>query len=152
MSDPRDPRPPLASLVFGYGAMAPLVIAAIGAWVLPRAWPVTAVHLAAIWAALILAFVGGVRRGFGFAVPGASTAAEVAAGIAYFALAGLGLLLMPYAWLALWPLMVGFAAVALFDRRAAVRGLAPAHFAALRPPQMLLGAAALAAMWARVMF
>ena len=152
MPDPRDPRPPFNSLVLGYSVMVPLVLAAIGAWVLPRTWPVTAVHLAAIWAALILAFVGGVRRGFGFATPGASTATEVAAGVAYFVMAGLGLLMMPYAWLALWPLMVGFASVALLDRRAAVRGLAPAHFAALRPPQMLIGAASLAALWARVMF
>lgn len=151
MTDPRDPRPPAASLLLGYGAMLPLILAAIGAWVMPRAWPVAAVHLAVIWAALILAFVGGVRRGFGFATPGAGTAAEATAGIVYFTLGGLALLLMPYAWLALWPLVVGFVLVALLDRQAARRGLAPAHFAALRLPQMLIGAAALALMWVRVM-
>lgn len=151
MTDPRDRHVPLVSLILGYGAMAPLVLAAIGAWVLPRSWPVAAVHLAVIWAALVLAFVGGVRRGFGFATPAAGTAVTTVPGIACFALAGVALVAMPYDWLALGPLAIGFVLVALLDRRAAVRGLAPAHFARLRPPQMLIGAAAIAAMWARVM-
>lgn len=151
MTDPRDPRPPLASLVFGYGAMVPLVLAAVGAWTLPRDWPVAMVDRAIIWAALVLAFVGGVRRGFGFAAPVARTRAEVVAGVTYFVLAGLALLAKAFAWLALGPLAIGFVLVALLDRRAALRGLAPAHFAQLRPPQMLLGAAAIAALWLRVM-
>ena len=150
MTDPRDPVPPPASLVFGHGAMIPLVLAAAGAWLLPGGWPPVAVRLAVIWAALILAFVGGVRRGFGFAAPTAGTAAEIAAAVAYFAFGGLALVAMPYPVVALWLVAVGFVAVALFDGRAARRGRAPAHFARLRPPQMLVGAAALVVLWLRV--
>ena len=150
MTDPRDPRPPANSLVFGYGAMLPLVLAAIAAWVLPRAWPVTAVHLAVIWAALVLAFVGGVRRGFGFATPGASTLVEIVAAIGYFTIAGLSLV-VPFVSTSLALLAAGYALAALLDRRAALRGNAPAHFARLRPPQLLLGCAGLAACWVWVM-
>lgn len=151
MDNPRD-RVPAASLIFGYGAMVPLVLAAVGAWGLPRAWPVTAVRLAVIWGALVLAFVGGVRRGGGFMAPGTPPNAGLGAAVAYFALAGLALVATPYDWIALPPLVAGFALCALLDRAAARRGAVPPHFAALRPPQMLLGAAALLAMWLRVMF
>lgn len=141
---------PTDSLIFGYGPMLPLVAAGIGAWVLPEPWPMLAVRLAVIWAALILAFIGGVRRGFGFATPGASTVAELAAAVAYVALAGLALL-VPWPHQALLLLVLGYVLAALLDRRAAVRGDAPRHFARLRPPQLLLGAAGLAACLAFVL-
>lgn len=150
MSDPDDPRPPVNSLVLGYGPMLPLVAAGIGAWVLPTYWPYVATRLAIIWAALILAFIAGVRRGYGFGDPRASTAVEIATMMTYFVLAGLALV-VPYGWIAVPLLMVGFAAVALLDRRAALAGNAPAHFARLRVPQMLLGLAGLALVWARIM-
>ena len=138
---------PTDSIVFGYGPMLPLVAAGIGAWVLPAPWGVLAVRLAIIWGALILSFIGGVRRGFGFARAEASTAVELAAAVAYVTVAGLALL-VPYAATGVALLSAGYALAALLDRRAALRGNAPAHFARLRVPQLLLGCAGLIACWA----
>jgi len=142
-----DPRIPPTSVAFGFGPMLPLVLAALGAWGLEGRWALLAIHLALIWGALILAFVGGVRRGFGFGQDRASTRAEIAAAVAYVTLAGLALV-VPYWTTALSLLVVGYVLAALLDARAARRGDAPAHFARLRPPQLLLGAASLAALWA----
>ena len=137
---------PLDSIVFGYGPMLPLIAAGVGAWVLPAPWATLVVRLAIIWAALILSFIGGVRRGFGFATPGASTAIEIVAAVAYVTIAGLALL-VPLAATALALLAAGYALAALLDCRAALSGNAPAHFARLRPPQLLLGCGGLAACW-----
>lgn len=143
-------RIPTDSIIFGYGPMLPLVAAGIGAWVLPPAWGVLAVRLAIIWGALILSFIGGVRRGFGFATPRASTPVEIVAAVVYVTIAGLALL-VPFVGTALALLAAGYALAALLDRRAALAGNAPAHFARLRPPQLLLGCAGLVACWAWVM-
>lgn len=137
---------PADSVLFGFGPMLPLVAAGIGVWVLPQPWPFLAIQYAVVWGALILAFIGGVRRGFGFARPEASTATEIAAAVAYFSIAGLALV-VPYARISLALLAAGYAFAALLDRRAAQRGDAPAYFARLRPPQLLLGCAGLAACW-----
>ena len=146
---PSDARIPVDSLIFGYGPMLPLVAAGIGAWLLPDAWAGVAIRCAIVWGALILSFIGGVRRGFGFARAEASTAAELTAAVAYVTIAGLALVL-PFVALDTALLAVGYALAALLDRRAALRGDAPAHFARLRVPQLLLGCAGLAACWARL--
>jgi hypothetical protein len=126
--------------------MLPLVAAGAGVWVLPRAWPVLAIQLAITWAAVILAFIGGVRRGFGFGRQ-LRTSAEIVAATLDVLLAAAALL-APQPSTALAILIVGYALAALLDRRAALTGDAPAHFATLRPPQLLLGAAGLAGCWA----
>jgi hypothetical protein len=143
---PDDARAPLSSLIFGIGPMLPLVAAGIGAWALPRAWPLLAVQLAIVWAATILAFIGGVRRGYGFG-RSLRTSAEIVASALDLLLA-VAALLAPRPSTSLAILVVGFALAALLDRRAALAGDAPAHFAGLRPPQLLLGAAGLAGCWA----
>ncbi|WP_341207745.1 DUF3429 domain-containing protein [uncultured Sphingomonas sp.] len=143
-------RIPLDSIVFGYGPMLPLVAAGAGAWVLTPGWGLIAVRLAIIWGALILSFIGGVRRGFGFATPHASTPVEIVAAVGYVTIAGLALV-VPFVSTALALLAAGYALAALLDRRAALAGNAPAHFARLRPPQLLLGCAGLALCWAWVM-
>ena len=145
-SRPDDPRIPLASMIFGYGPMLPLVAAAVGCWVLGGGWPFLAIRLAVIWAALILSFIGGVRRGFGFGAE-RSTVRELVAAASYVAVAGLALV-SPRADWAMALLAVGYLVAALFDRRAAVAGDAPLHFARLRPPQLLIGAAGLVGCWA----
>ena len=146
-TDPAAPCVPLSSLVLGVGPMLPLVAAGIGCWTLPGAWPLLAIQLAIFWAALILAFIGGVRRGFGFGNPQASTRAEIVASALYVLLAGLGLV-SPRPSVGLSLLIIGYVLAALLDRRAALAGDAPLHFAQLRPPQLLLGAAGLAGCWA----
>ena len=143
-------RIPTDSIVFGYGPMLPLVAAGVGAWVLAPGWGLIAVRLAIVWGALILSFIGGVRRGFGFATQGASTPVEIVAAVGYVTIAGLALV-VPFVSTSLALLAAGYALAALLDRRAALAGNAPAHFARLRPPQLLLGCAGLAACWAWVM-
>jgi hypothetical protein len=141
------PDVPADGLILGYGPMLPMVAAGAGAWLLPQPWPVWAVQLGIIWGALVLAFIAGVRRGFGFGYPQASKPVEIAASIAYFTLAGLGLVIARPS-MALLVLIVGYVLAALLDRRAALRGDAPAYFATLRPRQLLIGAAGLAGLWA----
>lgn len=141
-----DPHVPLNSAILGYGPMLPLVAAALGAWFAPGL-ALLAVRLAIIWGALILTFVGGVRRGFGFGVDRASTAGEIATSTLYFTLAGLALVVPRADW-AIVLLLLGHGAVAWLDRRAALAGNAPLHFARLRPPQMAIGCIALAALLA----
>lgn len=146
-----DPRIPANSAVLGYGPMLPLVAAALGAWFGTGVLPEIALRLAVIWAALILSFIAGVRRGFGFGVDRASTASEIAHSVAYFALVGLALI-APYPDQALGLLILGYLLAAWLDRRAALAGNAPRHFARLRPPQLGLGAASLIAIWTWLIF
>ncbi|MCD2323012.1 DUF3429 domain-containing protein [Sphingomonas sp. IC-56] len=147
-SQPDSARIPTASIVFGFGPMLPIAAAAIGAWTLPSPWPQMAVQLAIIWAAIILAFVAGVRRGYGFGAPGASTPRAIIAMLLYFVPAGLALVCArfdaPVAALAL--LTFGYLLVIVFDRHAARSGDAPAHFARLRGPQMLIAVLGLVAL------
>lgn len=143
MADPDSPAVPLNSRILGFGPMLPLVLAGAGAWVLEGDRALLVIRLAIVWGALILAFIGGVRRGFGFGNPAASTRTEIVAAIAYFTLAGLALL-APQAAIALGLLIVGFALAALLDTRAALHRDAPAHFARLRGPQLALGSLGLA--------
>lgn len=139
---------PLDSILFGFGPMLPFVAAALGAWLLPAPWPAIATRLAIAWGALILAFLAGVRRGFGFGDPAASTMVEIATMLIYFVLGGLALV-VPSVSAALVLLILGFALVPLLDGRAASRGDAPAHFARLRPPQMAMAVLSLVALLLR---
>jgi len=144
---------PLESLVFGYGPMAPFAAAAVGTWALPAPWPVVATGLAIIWGAIILVFVGGVRRGYGFGNAAASTIHEIATMLVYVVLGGLSLVLadlgQPAGALGL--LIVGFVLAPAFDRRAAFTGDAPAYFARLRGPQMTIAVVTLAALLAHLL-
>lgn len=146
--DATRPDTPADGAILGYGPMLPLVVAGIGAWLLPPPWPFWAVHLGIIWGALILAFIAGVRRGFGFGYARASKPQEIATSIAYFTLADLALVIgLPS--MALLTLVLGYVLAALLDRRAALSGNAPLYFATLRPRQLLIGAAGLAALLGR---
>ena len=57
---------------------------------------------------------------------------------------------MPIIGVELILVLVGYALVALLDTRAARTGNAPAHFARLRGPQMLIGMLGIAAALGRV--
>ncbi|MBR0552901.1 DUF3429 domain-containing protein [Stakelama marina] len=142
MEHPHRSRIPIDSLVFGYVPMLPFVAAALGVWLLPAPWPAIAVWLVVIWGGLILCFVGGVRRGYGFGNDRASTPAEIATMLVYFCLAGFALFL-PWPRLALLVLAAGFVIAAALDTHAARRGNAPAHFAKLRPPQFSIAVVSL---------
>jgi hypothetical protein len=144
---------PLLSLVFGYGPMAPFVAAAIGAWTLPPPWPALAMNLAIIWGGVILVFVAGVRRGYGFGDPQASKVHEIATMLVYFLLGGLALVSASLSQpaIALFIQIAGYIVVPVFDRRAAFTGDAPPYFARLRGPQMAIATAALVALLARLL-
>ncbi|WP_267394035.1 MULTISPECIES: DUF3429 domain-containing protein [unclassified Sphingomonas] len=147
MNDRPTTATPTDGIILGYGPMIPLVVAALGAWILPDLYAYFAVQAGIIWGALILAFIAGVRRGYGFGSPGASTAVSIATSIGYFVLAGLGLAIGRPSH-ALLPLILGYVLAAMLDRRAALAGDAPPFFATLRPIQLLIGAAGLAGLWA----
>ncbi len=147
-NDATRPDTPADGAILGYGPMLPLVAAGMAAWLLPPPWPFWAMHLGIIWGALILAFIAGVRRGFGFGSPGASKPVEIATCILYFTLAGLALVVGAPS-LALLLLAIGYVAAALLDHRAALSGNAPLYFAHLRRRQLLIGAAGLAALLGR---
>lgn len=146
----RERIPPL-SLVFGFGPMLPMALAAIGAWVGAGPLPALAEWLAIIWAALILAFVAGVRRGYGFGNPSASTGVQIATMLAYFIPAGAALILagLQQQALALACLAGAYILVIALDRQAALQGNAPGHFARLRPVQMAIAVVAMAALLLR---
>ena len=145
MSDPLDPRVPANSLLFGFGPMLPLAAAALGTWTLPPPWPGIAIRLAIVWAAIVLVFIAGVRRGFGFGWRSASTPVEIATMLAYSIPAGIALVLPSPHW-SMASLLIGFGLVLVLDPIAAGQGDAPAHFATLRPPQITIALASLLAL------
>jgi hypothetical protein len=134
MDDPR-PRIPTTSLIFGYGPVLLLPIAAVMAWTLPTPVPTVVTWLAIGWASAILIFLAGVRRGLSFRGDGEAPLSTLAAMIWLFLL-GLGGLVSPTPLMSLTLLAIGYVSVAILDPIAARRGEAPAHFARLRPPQM----------------
>jgi hypothetical protein len=130
--------------------MAPFVAAGIGAWTLAPPWPLLATRLALIWGGMILVFVAGVRRGYGFGNRAASTTHEIATMLLYFILGGLSLVFDSLSRLAVALLLqiAGHILVPVLDRRAAFTGDAPPYFARLRAPQMAIATAALTALLA----
>ncbi len=144
IDDPR--RPPASSIILGYGPALVLVGLAVAAW----AWPALPwLPLGQLWAAAILLFLSGVRRGLSFFTPGGQPPLQVAAALLLFAL-GLTGLLLP-GWPGLLALAAGYAIILALDPLAARKHEAPRHFAALRPPQMALCLAGLALLLARTL-
>jgi hypothetical protein len=150
MTDPTatSPRVPMLSILLGFGPAVLLPLLAILSFVVPpwEAWiPITAGQ---IWGAAILLFLAGVRRGLSFFTVGGPRTIQIVT-MAWLFLLGLAGLLLPTA-AALLALIVGFGSVALLDPRAARREEVPAHFATLRPPQMLVAMIGLAGLAWRV--
>jgi hypothetical protein len=149
----RDHPVPRDALLFGYGSMIPFLAAATAAWTLPAPWPAYFVVMSIIWGALLLSFVAGVRRGYGFGNPGAWAKTEIVSVVAYVlpALTALTLVSLGSIASALFTLIIGFALVIACDRRAARCGNAPAYFLRLRGPQMSLAIVSLIALVVRVL-
>lgn len=128
---------PALSLLFGYGAMAPLVVGTILAWVLPLPAGLLARNLTVVWGCAILLFLSGVRRGLSFRTPDGPRLAQLATMLWLFAL---GFIATVFAAAPLGPLLLaaGYASVAVLDPVAARRGEAPLFFARLRPVQMAI--------------
>ena len=128
--------PPI-SLFLAYVAMAPMVAGAALAVVADAGMAAEIIRLTAAWAAAILCFLAGVRRGLSFRQPGGPTAAQLAAMLLFFVL-GVGSLLIPWPAATLGLLLAGYVSLAIIDPIAARRDEAPLYFARLRPVQMLL--------------
>jgi hypothetical protein len=144
-------RVPALSLVLGYGATLPFVAGAAAAWLLGRGGPAAALaaDLTVLWGGAILVFLAGVRRGLSFRTEGGPTLAQLATSLGLFTL-GLAALAAPRTGAGLALLLAGYLALAVLDPWAARRGEAPLFFARLRPLQMLVPIASLAALLARV--
>lgn len=139
---------PPADMVLAYAAMVPILA---GAGIVVIAWPAPLVlRLLVLWAGSILCFLGGVRRGTAFYTPGGASLGEQATMLWIFG-TGVAAVVTPAAWAALLVLVVGYASVAVLDRRAARQSVAPLFFAGLRPPQMLVAVVSLAAALLRVL-
>jgi hypothetical protein len=135
MDDPADRPIPVTSLIFGYGAVVPLPVAAVVAWVMASPWPTVVTWLAIWWGASILIFLAGVRRGLGFRGD-AETPASVLVPMLWLFGLGAGALASPTPLTSLVLLAIGYASIAILDPIAARRGEAPPHFARMRPTQM----------------
>jgi hypothetical protein len=133
---------PLDGLLLGWGAMVPLAAAAGLAWV--PDWSALALEAGRLWAAAIVVFLSGVRRGLSFRTEGGPRASQLAMMLWLFC-GGLGSVLLPLVW-ALWLLLALYASLAVLDPIAARRGEAPLYFARLRPAQMGVGVVCLGVM------
>ena len=134
-------RIPLLSLVFGYGPVLVLPLAALAAW----AGMPLALLIGQIWGAAILIFLAGVARGLSFFTPGGTHVSQMATMILRFSLGLLALIAGPSTGFGL--LILGYASIALTDPWLASWGGAPGHFARLRPPQMAVAILGLIALF-----
>lgn len=139
------PRIPLTSLIFGFGPVLPLPIAAILAWTLAPPGPMVVTWLAIGWGSAILIFLSGVRRGLSFDGD-AETPPRALLVMIWLFLLGFGGLVSLTPLISLTLLAIGYASVAILDPIAARRGEAPPHFARLRPVQMAIAVFGLVAL------
>jgi hypothetical protein len=131
-------------LAFGSAAAVPLVAAAVGVWLVAPELALVLRTWAVIWAAGLLTFFAGVRRGLTFSEAGGGRATELATMFGLFALGMLAMVLCSAAIAA-----AGLAAVGVLDAVAGRRREAPGYFAAFRPWQMGLCALAMVAVQLR---
>ena len=148
-------QPPPLSLFLGFAAMVPFAAGAVCSWLAAGPWRGGLMDATILWGCAILTFLAGVRRGVSFRTPGGATFAQIATMLWLF-LIGMAALWMfvlggaqqamgaTIAALAL--LLVGYVSLAVVDPLAARRGEAPLFFARLRPVQMLIPVASLAAL------
>ncbi len=147
------PQVPWLSVVLGYGPMLPFVGGAIAAWLLRGAWRDEVILLTVIWAASILSFLAGVRRGLSFRTQGGPALAQIVTMTCLFVLAltSFVAIIHGFAFVAIALVLVGFATIMILDPIAAHEGQAPLFFARLRPPQMSIAVISLAALLADVL-
>lgn len=141
-------RIPLLDWLFAFGPMVPFMAGAIALRTLPEPSRSLVLDLVVLWAAAILLFLSGVRRGLSFRTEGGPTMAQIVTMTGLFFLGFLALVLARSALKvdALAVLLVGYVAVILLDPIAARRGEAPLHFGRLRLLQIPIALASLAAM------
>lgn len=146
----REPRAiPWLSVVLGFGPMLPLVAGAgLAWWMKGQPLDYLVVLLTILYGSSILLFLAGVRRGVSFRTEGGPTFTQIATMLGLYGLGLTALIasVMGKAVLALGLLILGFSAIAVLDPIAARNGEAPLFFARLRPLQMPIAVASLAAL------
>ena len=138
------PAVPVLGLLMGGVAMVPFVLLAAGLWLSPPEWSAAWLAWLIDWGGAILAFLAGVRRGLSFRTPGGERATQIVTTVWLYVLAALALMWPATPW-RLGFLLAGYASLAIMDPLAAHRQEAPLFFARLRPVQMLVPIACLAA-------
>ena len=139
---------PAESLVLAYAAMLPIASGTAASLALGRERG-AALEVSTIrFAGAVLCFLAGVRRGLSFRQPGGPTVGQLGVMFSAFSL-GSGALLLPPRKPALLLLLSGFGLLALLDPEAARTHQAPRFFARLRPVQMVIPIASLAALFFR---
>ncbi len=118
-------------LGLGVAATVPLLAAAALVCSQPPGTGVWVRTLSVIWAASLLTFFAGVRRGLSFSEAGGGRALELTTMLFVFVIGVLSLVLVSPALSA-----AGLAGVGLFDARSAARRQAPTYFKLFRPVQM----------------
>ena len=146
------PEVPALSILLGYGPMLPFVIGAAATWRLNGVWRGEAILLTVLWAAAILSFLAGVRRGLSFRTEGGPAPTQIASMFVLFvlALASLVAVVHAVAFYAVVFLLIGFVAIMIIDPIAARKGQAPLFFARLRRPQMMIAVLSLGALLANL--
>ncbi len=126
------PLPPLA-LILGLAGLIPFVAASLGATLQTGDGADRAVLALSAYAAVILAFLGGVHWGFAL-VDGAAVRARLGLGVVPSLIGWLGLLVtfsgLPVVGLAI--MAAGFVALTIVEARATARGLMPRGYMWLR--------------------
>ena len=135
---------PVLGLLMGGAAMVPFVLLVAGLWLSPVEFSPAWLAWIADWGGAILAFLAGVRRGLSFRTPGGERATQIITVIWLYGLAILALVSHAPGW-RIGFLLAGYASLAIMDPLAAQRQEAPLFFARLRPLQMLVPIACLAA-------
>lgn len=136
-------------VALGFVPILPLAVGAGLAWWMkgePLDYLVALVTI--LYGAAVLLFLAGVRRGVSFHLRGIRAVLQILAMLALFGLGFSALVaaVMGKAVLALSLLIGGYAALAVLDPIAAREGQAPWFFARLRPLQMAIAIAGLAAL------
>ena len=150
-------QPSALSRFLGFAAMVPFAAGAVCGWLAAGAWRVGIMDATILWGCAILTFLAGVRRGVSFRTPGGATVAQVATTLWLFlmGMAALWAFVLGGAeraadatLAALTLLLAGYSSLAVLDPLAARSGEAPLFFARLRPVQMVIPIASLAALLA----
>lgn len=136
---------PPESVFFAYIAMLPLVVGAVALWFVPTTQSFLLLNLVLLWAASIIIFLSGVRRGVSFRTPQGPHVSQLVMMLWLFVVGFASVLATVWGFpvTAIILEIVAYVSIAIIDPISARNGDAPLFFAKLRPVQMVLPIAAL---------
>ena len=136
-------------VALGLGPASMIVSGAVLAVIVRHDLQTVSLQLTTAYAAAMLTFMAGVRRGLSFRSERFPTLPKLATTFLYFglALAALAGVVLDHLQVAASALTIGFAAAMIADPIAATGGDAPFFFRRLRPPQMIVAIIGTTALW-----